>query len=103
MGRVRSQGVATGAKAAQKRSELGSQNREKLRAFGRLTRLAVRLRTLEAERAVLTGVLDAIRAVLSESPRANELDPLTRIRRLLDSVAPSTAPSTTGVTAAGSP
>lgn len=101
MGRVKSQGHATGGKAAAKRSELGRQSTERLRAFARLTRLATRLRAAEAAIAEASRVLSDPNADLSEAAE--------KARQILGGARPASestttptcpAPASTGATVA---
>lgn len=69
MGRAKSQGCATGAKAAAKRSEVSREKLVQLRAFGRLTRLATRLRAAEAAIAEALGVLSDRESPAEEARR----------------------------------
>lgn len=87
MGRVKSQGCATGAKAANKRAALSRENTVKLRAFARLQRLATRIRgseeTLAAIRTVVeddssleaTARIDKIRSILARPAVSIEVRP----------------------------
>lgn len=76
MGRVKSQGCMTGAKAAQKRAELSRENTVKLRAFARLQRLATRIRGTEA-------ALGEIRAVATDDSGLDATARIDRIRAIL--------------------
>lgn len=108
MGRVKNQGVATGEKAAAKRSQLSREKTVQLRALARLTRLATLLRAAEAESLALREVVkEALWAL--DHPGSDLGDALSRARGILrtnvaspaSSTTPSSpAPTSTGATAA---